>query len=138
MLLALLAIAMIAGTAKAGMQLEAFEDFLADRTLVNFEVLVFYQLWAFWSPFAKGALDVVLKYIWENGKLEIEYESNNKISLDYADAFGFIGVGNLNQFNSLIFETVPLIMVNFILPKDKKKSYGTVVDDLLKRLGIDL
>ena len=138
MFLALLACAMLASTAKAGMMLDRLEDFLANPTSSNFILLVFYQFWGFFSPFMKGSLDVVLKYMWENGAVEFEYEGANKISLGYQQAFGFIGVGNLNQFNSAIFETIPLIASNMILPEADKKSYGVTVDNILKRLGIDL
>ena len=138
MLIALLVCTMLASTARAGMMLERFEDFLSDPTINNFIVLVFYQFWGFFSPFMKGSLDVVLKYVWETGKLEFEYEAGTKISLGYQAAFGFIGVGNLNQFNNMIFETIPLILTNMVLSKADKKPYGTTVQSVLDRMKIDL
>ena len=47
------------------MMLEKFEDFAANPTYDTFIILVCYQFWGFLSPFLKGVLDVVLKYIWE-------------------------------------------------------------------------
>ena len=94
-LFAFVIVAIIAATANAGMMLERYETFLDNRSYANFVNLVCYQFWGFLSPFMKGALDVVLKYIWEQGVMSFEYESNTTVSLAYSDAFGFIGVGNL-------------------------------------------
>ena len=138
MLVALFIIAMMASTASAGMQLERFEDFLSDRSYPKFILLVNYQLWAFLSPFLRGPLNVVLEYIWNNGSYAIEYESNSTVTLNYADMFPYLGIGNLNQLQQLFFETVPLIIANQLLSTNDKLSYGAVFEDIKTRLKIDV
>ena len=138
MLVALFIIAMMASTASAGMQLERFEDFLSDRSYPKLILLINYQLWAFLSPFLRGPLNVVLEYIWNNGSYAIEYESNSTVTLNYADMFPYLGVGNLNQLQQLFFETVPLIIANQLLSDADKLSYGTIFEDIKTRLKIDV
>ena len=138
MLIALFIIAMMASTASAGMQLERFEDFLSDRSYPKLILLINYQLWAFLSPFLRGPLNVVLEYIWNNGSYAIEYESNSTVTLNYADMFPYLGVGNLNQLQQLFFETVPLIIANQLLSDADKLSYGTIFEDIKTRLKIDV
>ena len=138
MLVALFIIAMMASTASAGMQLERFEDFLSDRSYPKLILLINYQLWAFLSPFLRGPLNVVLEYIWNNGSYAIEYESNSTVTLNYADMFPYLGVGNLNQLQQLFFETVPLIIANQLLSDADKLSYGAIFEDIKTRLKIDV
>ena len=138
MLIALFIIAMMASTASAGMQLERFEDFLSDRSYPKLILLINYQLWAFLSPFLRGPLNVVLEYIWNNGSYAIEYESNSTVTLNYADMFPYLGIGNLNQLQQLFFETVPLIIANQLLSDADKLSYGAVFEDIKTRLKIDV
>ena len=64
--------------------LEKFEDFLANMNQTNFIVLLMYQFWGFASPMLKGVIDVILKYIWDNGQIEVSIDENNKIKFGYA------------------------------------------------------
>mmetsp|Transcript_19799 Transcript_19799/g.24464 ORF Transcript_19799/g.24464 Transcript_19799/m.24464 type:complete len:121 (-) Transcript_19799:89-451(-) len=120
------------------MMLEKFEDFTADPTYDTFIILVCYQFWGFLSPFLKGVLDVVLKYIWDEGAISVNITTSTTVSVGYAQALGFVGIGNLTQLTDLFMEIMPKIFVNQILSGSSKLSYGTTADDTLKKLKIDL
>ena len=137
-MIVLIALAMLASQAQASMMLEKFEDFLANMTQTNFTIVVMYQFWGFMSPMLKGVLDVILKYIWENGAITIKIDDTNSLSVGYAQALGFVGIGNFQQLSDIFMEIFPKILINKIVSTADKQSYGTVADDLLKKLNINL
>ena len=118
--------------------LEKFEDFLANMNQTNLIILLMYQFWGFASPMLKGVIDVILKYIWDNGQIEVSIDENNKIKFGYAQALGFVGIGNYDILSETFMEIFPKILTNKIVPAADKVSYGQVADDLLKKLNINL
>ena len=65
-IMAVVALAMMAGSANASMQLEYFIKFADDPTSDNFKLLIFYQLWAFFLPLLAGPFNVFMTYFWYN------------------------------------------------------------------------
>ena len=120
------------------MMLEKFEDFLANSNYDNFIILICFQFWGFMSPMLKGVLDVILKYIWDNGKITINIDSTKTMSIGYAQALGFVGIGNFNQLSTTFMEIMPKIFVNKIVSTSSKMSYGSVADALLAKLNITI
>ena len=134
----LVVLAMMAQQAQASMMLEKFEDFLANMNYDNFIILICFQFWGFMSPMLKGVLDVILKYIWDNGKIKINIDSTNTMEIGYAQALGFVGIGNFKQLSDTFMEIFPKILVNKIVSTSSKMPYGGVADELLKKLNINL
>ena len=97
--------------------------------------MVSYQLWGFFGPFLAGVLEVILGYLWEKGSYDVETDGE-KLSLGYAQAFGFIGIGNLEQLLNIVFDLVPKAIANQLVTK--KIPYGKTADDLFAKLGIKL
>ena len=137
-LLVLVALAMLATQAKASVMLEKFEDWLNNMTMTNFIVLLMYQFWGFASPMLKGVIDVILKYIWDKGQIEVPIDESTKLKFGYAQALGFVGIGNYDQLSETFMEIFPKILTNKIVPAADKVSYGSVADNLLKKLNINL
>ena len=95
LILVLVAFALIASTANASMMLDRLDAFLVSPSLDTFIKLVFTQLWGFFAPFVAGPLEVVLKYVWDNGAISLTYDGGS-VTVTYPAALGFVGVGNFD------------------------------------------
>ena len=109
-LAAVVALAMIAGTAQASMQLEYFITFANDPTASNFKLMVFYQLWAFLVPLVAGPINVFLYYLWNEMSQDIDMDGET-LSVSYAQALGFIGFGNYDQLMEIFLGLAPKILI---------------------------
>ena len=134
------AIAMMAGSAQASMQLEWFITFANDPTADNFKLLVFYQLWAFLIPILAGPINVFLSYLWYNMTQDLDVNGVT-VSITYAQALGFIGFGNYDQLFELFLGLAPKILIKqFItfglLGADADGGYGTLEQELICTMSL--
>ena len=90
---ALLVCAMLASTAQASDALNAFEDFLSSPGYDTGVLLLFFQLWAFTSPFLRGPLEVVMNWIWNKGTASFEVDGTS-LTLKYSTLLSAIGIGS--------------------------------------------
>ena len=122
------ALAMMAGSAQASMQLEHFITFANAPTADNFKLLVFYQLWAFLVPLLAGPLHVFLTYLWNNYTATLEVDTTTLTLYGYT-VFGFIGIGNYDQFFELFMGLVPKAAIKIII------GMGFLGDDAFSGYG---
>ena len=139
MLLGVIALCMIASTVSASVMLEHFEDFWADMTVDNFIIMSIYQVWGFIGPLIAGPLDVVLYYLWSEATFTQEIDGGAlTVTLNFYELLGFAGIGSYEMLFKTINEAAPKIMCNAVLADANKLPYGGTVDDLLKKLEIDV
>merc|ERR1719350_1223337 len=123
-LAAVVALAMIAGTAQASMQLEHFLTFANDPTASNFKLMVFYQLWAFLVPLAAGPINVFLYYLWNEMSQDIDLNGET-LSVSYAQALGFAPKILIKTF------------IGFsLLDADADPGYGSLEQELLCTMSL--
>ena len=135
-LAAFVALAMIAGSAQASMQLEHFLTFANDPTASNFKLMVFYQLWAFLIPIFAGPIHVFLTYLWNDMSQTFALDSSTNLTVTYAQALGFIGFGNYDQLFELFMGLAPKILIKqFVsfgfLDADADSGYGSLEQELI-------
>ena len=140
-LAAVVAFAMIAGSAQASMQLEHFLTFANDPTASNFKLMVFYQLWAFLIPIFAGPIHIFLTYLWNDMYQTFELDSTTNLTVSYAQALGFIGFGNYDQLFELFLGLAPKILIKqFIgfnlLDADADTGYGSLEQSLIETMGL--
>merc|ERR1719350_565114 len=133
------ALAMMAGSAQASMQLEHFITFANAPTADTFKLLVFYQLWAFLVPLIAGPLNVFLTYLWNNYSTSLEVDSVTITIYGYS-LFGFIGIGNYDQLFELFMGLIPKAAIKIIigmgfLGDDSFSGYGDLEVSLIEQLG---
>ena len=92
-LFALVAVAMMAGTAQASMQLDAFLVLANEPNLDNFKLLVFWQIYAWLVPLIAGPSYVFLKHMWSADAASIDFDGND-ITITYGTALTMVGIGN--------------------------------------------
>ena len=139
-LAAVVALAMIAGTAQASMQLEHFLTFANDPTASNFKLMVFYQLWAFLVPLAAGPINVFLYYLWNEMSQDIDLNGET-LSVSYAQALGFAGFGNYDQLMEIFLGIAPKILIKTfigfsLLDADADPGYGSLEQELLCTMSL--
>ena len=131
-----LAIAMMAGSAQASMQLEHFITFANDPTADNFKLMVFYQLWAFLIPLFAGPIHVFLTYLW-NDMTQTTDVDGETLTVTYAQALGFIGFGNYDQLFELFLGLAPKILIKTfisfgLMSSDADAGYGSLEQSLIE------
>ena len=140
-LAAVVALAMIAGSAQASMQLEHFLTFANDPTASNFKLMVFYQLWAFLIPIFAGPIHVFLTYLWNDMSQTFALDSSTNLTVTYAQALGFIGFGNYDQLFELFMGLAPKILIKqFVsfgfLDADADSGYGSLEQELICTMSL--
>ena len=140
-LAAVVAFAMIAGSAQASMQLEHFLTFANDPTASNFKLMVFYQLWAFLIPIFAGPIHVFLTYLWNDMSQDLEIDSET-LTITYAQALGFVGFGNYDQLFELFLGMAPKILikqfVSFgVMDASADEGYGSLEQELICTMSLD-
>ena len=139
-LAAVVALAMIASTAQASMQLEHFLVFANDPTASNFKLMVFYQLWAFLIPLAAGPIHIFLTYLWNDMTQSFDL-NGTALTVTYAQGLGFIGFGNYDQLFELFLGLAPKILIKqFIgyglLDADADTGYGSLEQSLIEQMAL--
>ena len=92
---ALFALAMMAGTAQATMQLDAFLVLANEPNVDNFKLLVFWQVYAWLVPLIAGPSYVFLNHMWSATAADIDFDGNT-ISITYGTALSLVGIGNFD------------------------------------------
>ena len=108
------ALAIMASSAQASMQVENFIIFADDPTADNFKLMVFYQLWAFLVPLAAGPIHVFLYYLYYHASESITVGSPTgdiTLTATVGMLLGFSGFGNYDQLFETFVGMAPKVMI---------------------------
>ena len=140
-----IALAMMAGSAQASMQVENFIIFANDPTADNFKLMVFYQLWAFLIPIFAGPIHVFLYHLWFNMTQTQDVSDTNgttqTLTFTYGQALGFIGFGNYDQLFELFMGLAPKILIKTfqtagLLGAQVNTTYGSLEQSLIEQMNL--
>ena len=139
-LFAMLAMAMLASSAQATIQVDAFIVFAGEPSADNLKLLVFEQFWGFFSPLIAGPLYVMLYYMWNHGTATQTVDSTT-VTITYAQALGFIGVGNLDGLVDLMLGLFLKIGKRYaacynILPSTAVTAYNDTENELITKMEL--
>ena len=140
-----IALAMMAGSAQASMQVENFIIFANDPSADNFKLMVFYQLWAFLIPIFAGPIHVFLYHLWFNMTQTQDVSDTNgttqTLTFTYGQALGFIGFGNYDQLFALFMGLAPKILIKTfqtagLLGAQVNTTYGSLEQSLIEQMNL--
>ena len=141
-----IALAMMAGSAQASMQVENFIIFANDPSADNFKLMVFYQLWAFLIPIFAGPIHVFLYHLWFNmtqtqSVADPDGANSTDLTFTYGQALGFIGFGNYDQLFELFMGLAPKILIKTfqgagLLGDQVNTSYGSLEQSLIEQMSL--
>ena len=106
--MAVLALAMMAGSAHASMQLEYFIKFADEPNRDNFTLMIFYQLWSFFLPLLAGPFNVFMTYFWYNYGADVDVNGTT-VTITSGEALTFAGIGNYDAMFELMLGILPKV-----------------------------
>ena len=139
-IMAVVAFAMMAGSAQASMQLEYFIKFADEPNADNFKLMIFYQLWAFFLPLLAGPFNVFTTYLWYDYGTTVTVDTT-AVTITTGEAMTFAGIGNYDAMFELLLGILPKFGISQaitfgLLTEAASVDYGDLEKSLIETMGL--